>query len=198
MFVFHRLHFCMFKIMSRIFWGLVLLLSFGLAQAQLVPKGMVLSGDSHDSTATSSDIDSPSTDSSGVNSVVPPFAADSDEVSVDLKNISPFQAEILGKFQQDYNYNMMKSDDFHRYSRITSWSSIGLILAGLTMLAVDSNINSPWCIGGISAISTGVAGNIVSFSFDFVSHAYRVEAGNIRKNMTQYLQNNFSIPIMQE
>lgn len=34
----------MFRCMSRIFWGLILLLAFGVAQAQLVPEGMVLSG----------------------------------------------------------------------------------------------------------------------------------------------------------
>lgn len=170
--------------MCKIFLGLILLLSFGLAQAQLVPKGMVLSGTSADSSEVN-------------NAANPPFVADSEEVSVDLKT-SPFHAEILGKFQQDYRHNMMKSDDFYRYSRITTWTSVGLILAGAIMLAVNANVNSPWGVGGISAIGVGIAGNILSFGFDAVSHAYRVKAGNVKKDMIKYLQDNFSIPIMQE
>jgi len=171
--------------MKRLIAGLVFLLSLGIAQAQLVPKGMTLSGDASENAGALAE--------SSSDSLVGDDVAKKDSVAESLNwNAGPEDfADSVAIYQKDYAYNAGKRDQFLRYSNISTLSGAGLILAGVGLLAVgltgpDGGYDNAWAYGGTALVAAGAVGVGFSFVFGGASDTYSVRAEFFKQKKIDY------------
>ncbi|PWJ71907.1 hypothetical protein BGX12_101145 [Fibrobacter sp. UWR4] len=170
----------MFKSMRRLFWGLILLLAFGAAQAQLVPEGMVISGEASNETVS---VAAPA------DSVEPPFVGETQDPVINWNEAQTSPVDSLNIYMKGYQYNAQKASDFKRYSSIAMWTSFGLYALGAGMLAAGlGGVGSHDLLtkGGYGALGAGFAASIFQFSFGTVGRSYGVWANSYKQQMYDY------------
>lgn len=134
--------------MNKLIWGLVLLISVGAAQAQLVPKGMAIYG-----SVDGTDVVSQEESSYGSENSVPDSLLNWNEDRAVF-------ADSVSIYMKDYNYNIGKAKQFARYGGICGWAGLGIALIGIDMLsaglAMDKrSFDNALSYGGVAMITGG-------------------------------------------
>lgn len=154
--------------MNKSTWLFILLLFLGAAQAQLVPKGMVIPNN------------------------IEPQDPPSEEIPVaDTVAYLAIAEDSASIYQKDYNYNKEKMEHFQRLSSIASWSGIAVAMAGVCMAAfglTESNgsFNNGWVYGGAAVMAVSFVGFGFSWVYDKASSTYKVRANFFSQKMTDY------------
>lgn len=138
----------------KTFIGVIALLLFSsFAEAQPVPKGMVLATDS---TEASSNVENSAEDAD----FMPPLAPESQGVSLNWNEDNSAFADSVAIYLKDYNYNKQKAENFAKYGLISNWTGVGLATIGIGLLAVgltghDSGFNNVWGYTGSALFAVG-------------------------------------------
>lgn len=109
--------------MNKLIWGLVLLISVGAAQVQLVPKGMAIYG-----SVDGTDVVPQEESSYGSENSVPDSLLNWNEDRAVF-------ADSVSIYMKDYNYNIGKAKQFARYGGICGRAGLGIALIGIDMLS---------------------------------------------------------------
>lgn len=173
--------------MNKILW-IFLLLSFCIAQAQLVPKGMVLPKNPETADTSLSNTSVPPADSlASMNYVELPK-----DSSLNWNADKSALADSVAIYQKDYSYNKEKEDHFRKIANISLLSGVAVAVAGICIMTVGlkaENSFEPnvWTYSGTGMIIAGLAaGKVLSFSFNTASDTYMIRANFFKQKKIDY------------